>query len=90
MKGVWSWSDHIQAIHSQNPILRSVYETVRATQEKKTFRWMNKISLCKMKELIVHPIVQEHLCGNLKVPIGFPKFPMEFPRGREVISWDNI
>ena len=23
MKGVWSWAYHIQAIHSQSPILRS-------------------------------------------------------------------
>jgi hypothetical protein len=30
------------------------------------------------------------MCGNLEVPIGFPKFAMEFPRGREAISWDNI
>jgi hypothetical protein len=57
---------------------------------EKNFRWMNEISLCKTKGLIVHPIVQEHMCGNLEVPIGFPKFAMEFPRGREAISWDNI
>jgi hypothetical protein len=31
-----------------------------------------------MKGLIDHPTVWENLCGTLKVPIGFPKFPMEF------------
>ena len=31
-----------------------------------------------MKGLIVHPAIWEHLCGILKVPKGFPKFPMEF------------
>jgi hypothetical protein len=30
-----------------------------------------------MKGLIVYPVVWEHLCGNLTVPILFPKFPME-------------
>ena len=33
-----------------------------------------------MKRLIIHPIVHEHLCVILKVPIGFPKFAMESPR----------
>ena len=32
-----------------------------------------------MKRLIVHPIVWEQLCGILKAPKGFLKFPMEFP-----------
>jgi len=31
MKGVWSWLDHIQAIHSYRPI----YEIAQATGEKK-------------------------------------------------------
>ena len=42
-------------------------------------RW--NLNVCKMKGLIFHPVVWEHLCGILKVPIGSPKFPMEFPRG---------
>ena len=37
-----------------------------------------KINVCKMKGLVVHLIVWDHLCGILKVPMGFPKFSMEF------------
>ena len=43
------------------------------------------INVCKMKGLIVHPIVWEHWCGILKVPTWFPKFPMEFP-GLELMA----
>ena len=44
-----------------------------------------KINVCKMKGLIVHPIVWEHWNGILKVPTGFPKFSMEFP-GLELMA----
>ena len=33
----------------------------------------------KMQRLIIHPTVYEHLWGILRVPRGFPKFPMEAP-----------
>ena len=57
-----------------------VYETSQATQNIFSDRWNFsrwKINVCKMKRLVVHPVVREHLCGILKVPKGFPKFPME-------------
>ena len=61
-----------------------VYENARATQQKTFDIW--KINVCKMKGLIVHPVVWEHLCGILEV-LEIPKFPMEFPGG--IISYAN-
>ena len=56
MKGVWSWADHIQAIHSQSPILRSMKlqgRPTKTTSKRWNFgRW--KINVCKMKGLIVY------------------------------------
>ena len=63
MKGVVLWADHIQAIRSRCPILRS---TKLFGQPIIFFRrW--KINVCKMKGLIIHPVILEHLCGILKV-----------------------
>ena len=64
-----------------HPFIKShptVYKFARATWKK---LMMNEINVCKMKELIIHPIVWAHLCGTLKVPMGSPKYPMEFPGG---------
>ena len=63
----------------------TVYETTRATRKQISNGWNVgrwKFKVCKVKGLIVHPMVWEHLCGILKVSIGFPKFPMEFPGGK--------
>ena len=56
-----------------------VYETAHVARKKTSGGW--NINVYKMEGLIVHLIVWEHLCGILRVPIGFPKPPMEFPRG---------
>ena len=91
MKDVWSWANHIQAIHSQCPILRST--KLLGQPKKKPFdkwncsRW--KINVCKMKGLIVHPIVWEHLCGILKILIKFPKFPLKFLQILNFISFQS-
>ena len=82
MEGVVSWANHIQAIHSQHPILRST-KLLRLLQKNfqrmKFGRW--KINVCKMKGLIVHPTIWEHLCVILRVPNEFPNSPMEFSEG---------
>ena len=57
--------------------LSTVYKIARATWKKTAKGW--KIIFCKMKGLIVHPIIWDQFCGLLKIPIGFTKFPMEFP-----------
>ena len=62
---VWLWANHIQATHSQSHILRSTKLLGQIGQEHPMDE---KINVCKMKGLIVHPIVWEHLCGILKVP----------------------
>jgi hypothetical protein len=51
---------------------------LKKTSDGKNFNiW--KTIVCKMKGLIVHPVVWEHLCAILKVPIRFIAFPMEYP-----------
>ena len=83
MEGVVSWADHIQTIHSWHIILRSTKLLGQPGKNLPT----NEISadendVCKMMGLIVHLVVWEHLCGIVKVPGRFPKFPMEFPGGQ--------
>ena len=54
---------------------------------EKNFRQWNfsgwKMNVCKMKGLIIHPIIWKHLCGILK-------FFKLYMRGREVRSWGAI
>ena len=70
-------ADHIQAIHSDRPILR--YEKLLMQPWKKTSDgW--KINIYKMKELIVHVVVWEHLWDFE----GYKKVPNEVPRK---LSW---
>ena len=70
MKGMVLWAYHIQAIHSHCPILKT-YETSWATRNKNS-DWWNfnrwKINVCKMKGLIVRPVICEHLCGLWRFP----------------------
>ena len=70
MEGVVSRVNHIQAIHSQRPILRSM--KLLGSPEFFCYNGWNfsgwRINVFKMKGLIVHPVVREYLCGILKVP----------------------
>ena len=73
-------ADHIQAIHSNCPILRS--EKLLVQPRKKTSDgW--KINIYKMKELIVHVVVWEHL-WDFECSQQFPKVPNGVPRK---LSW---
>ena len=80
MKGVWSWANHIQTIHSQSPILRS---TKLLKQTGIFFRrmkvWQIKNQYLQDEEVDCSSHRIRTFVWDLKVPIGFPKFPMEFP-----------
>ena len=64
MKGVWSWAYHIQAIHSQSPILWSA--ELLGQLEKRFWCmkvWWMKINVCQMKGLILHPLYESICVG---------------------------
>jgi hypothetical protein len=56
MEGVVLWADHIQAIHSQRPILRSTKLLRQPEKKIMTDEILadEKINVCNMKGLIVH------------------------------------
>ena len=81
MEGVWSWVDHIHAIHSRIPILQST----RPLRQLKFF-FFRQMKFRRMKNQCLRDegVDSSSHCmrafvWDLKVPIKFPKFLLEFP-----------
>ena len=82
--------------HPSHPFIEphpTIYEISRATRI--FFFLIDEIlvdekNVYKMQRLIIHPTVYEHLWGILRVPRGFPKFPMEPPPPPLPNTWEQV
>ena len=82
MEGVWSWATHVQAIHSQRPILRS---TKLHRQPPKKLPTYEKSMFTRWRGWLFIPSYESICVGIWR----FPKFRAKFPGGFSLSPWQR-
>jgi hypothetical protein len=81
MEGVWSWACHIQFKPSVHKAPSYGLRNCSGSPNWKSYYEWNvggwNVNAWKMKGLIVHPIVWDHLCGIWKVPLVPNGYPLQ-------------